>query len=305
MRRRKGTLVRWAFWLAAGLAAFVSWWQFLWPPVAFYEASPSKPDGFEILGELLKPKNAIYEEPLFGWAFLCLSIIFGLFLIHFFRGIANYLENSRVGISMLDTSWDIEMQDAARTAAVIRRKQTFHANRRGITAYKHETSTDTPTGAIDRKSITQQSTVGNRTITKELLLRGGPSSIEVIELFDRELPTSLLATYLPNWLVCALHGAWLFDSVVVNRTGSMTLLNEFNGPDGVYTVNSTKHPISRTIIRISFVRGHEPAKIRGFLIRENVVEEVALTTTTTQTHTVYEAKASSLHREGLRVQWAF
>lgn len=305
--RRMGSLARWAFWGIAVIATIAGWLQFLWPPVAYYLKTQPHPGGMEILGELVKPNNVIYEVPFLGWVFLALSTIIVLFLVHWTRGVADYLQHSRVGISILDTQIDVEMQDAARTKAITTRRQTLHANRRGITAYRFGSSTDSPTGRIAGPAVDQRSHVGNKLITKELLARGSPRAIDVIEVFDRELPTSLLATYLPNLAVCALHSIGLFADVVVTRIGRVTYENEFDGPEAVYSIASTKYPISRTSIRVAFLTGHEPpaGQIRSFLIRENVVEEVDLIVSHNATHTIYEAKAGSMMLESLRIQWRY
>jgi hypothetical protein len=189
----------------------------------------------------------------------------------------------------------------------MRRKQAFHANRRGITAYRASSQCDHPGGRILKKTIKQASTVGDKPLTKELLIRGSESTLEIIEVFTRELPTNLLATFLPNWLVCAIHRLGLFESVVVKRTGEWTYAGEFAGPEGVYSVTATKYPITRTSIRVGFVLGSEPpdGAIRGFLIRENVVEEVHLHKETTATHCYFQANAQSLHLESLRIQWRY
>lgn len=307
MRLKGKGWARRAGWGLAAVFGMVSWVQFLWPPIAYYRKTAEPPEGASILGELLKPNNAIYDEPLLGWAFIALSVVLVLFLIHWTRAVADYLQHSRVGISILDTQMEIEMQDAGRHMAVGRRKQTLHANRRGITAYHFGSRTDSATGRILGGQIQQTSVVGHKKITRELLSRGSETSVDVIEVFDQELPTNLFATYLPNWLVCLLHGAGLFQDVVVTRTGEIVYQGEFDGKEGVYSVSSTKYPISRTAIRVAFVVGHEPPEdqVRGFLIRENVVEEVALTTTRSQTHVTFEAKAGTMLMESLRIQWRF
>lgn len=307
MTKKSSSLLRWAFWLMAGVGAFFSWWQILWPPVSFYSRAKDDPGSFAVVAELLKPHNAIYDEPFLGWVFLVLTVVLALVILHCFRNVADYLEHSRVGLSVLETVVDVEMQDDARNMAIVRRQQTIHANRKGITAYRFGSSTDTPGGRIVKSALHHQSSVGNKNITKELIFRGSDSSLDIIEVFTRELPTSLLATFLPNIAVCALHKLGLFENTVVVRRGESTYQNEFSEPQGLYSVSSTKYPISRTIIRVSFVIGHAPApdKIRGFLIRENVVEEVVLTSSSSQTHFTFEAKANSLHLESLRVQWEF
>lgn len=307
MRTKGNVWRRRALWGAAAIAGLVGWVQFLWPPIAYYQKSAAKPDGADVLGELLKPTNAIYDEPLLGWAFVALTLVLSLFVIHWSRVIADYLQHSRVGISILDTQMEIQMQDAARSMAIGRRTQTFHANRRGITAYHFGARTDSATGRIVGAQIIQASHVGNRRITREVLSRGSETSVDAIEVFDRELPTNIFATYLPNWLVCMLHGAGLFQDTVITRTGETTYQNEFDGREGVYSVSSTKYPISRTSIRVAFVAGFEPQadNVRGFLIRENVVEEVALTTSRTQTHVIFEARAGTMLMESLRIQWTF
>lgn len=291
-------------------AAAFSWLQFLWPPVQYWADHHDK--GLApLLGELLKPTNEIYPGriPLLGYAFLAVTAVLILFAIAIMRAVGDYLEHSRVGISVLNTTLDVEMQDAARTKCIVRREQTFHANRRGITAYHLASRPDSPAGEIDVAATTYRSHVGNRAITKELLKRGSSKNLDMIEVFTKELPTSLICTFLPNWLVYMLHGAGLFHEIVVTRHGQIHFDNEFTGNDGVFSIQSTKFPITRVTIRISFLKGHAPPpdQIRAFLIRENVVEEVAMTETQNGhgTHVTFEAKANSLYLESLRVQWTF
>lgn len=303
----KGRLIRIAIKLILGVGLFVSWWQFLWPPVEAFRRTNDDVGFWDIVWQLAMPTNQIYREPLFGWAFLFLSLAFAFVVIHYWRRVTAYIDNSRVGISVLSTTITVEMQDAARSMAIMRREQSFHANRKGITAYKADTATDTSTGRILRSTLSQESHSGNKRVTKDLILRGGDSNLEVIERFEEPLPTSWLATYLPNSIVCMLHDGWLFDGVVVERKGEITLQNEFDGTEGVYSINSTKYPISRTKIRVAFVNGAEPLadKVKGFIVRENVVEEVGVKVTREQTHVIFEVKAPNLHLESLRIQWEF
>lgn len=305
--KSKDRLVWLAFKIIIGVGLFVSWWQFLWPPVEAFRRTSAEIGFWDVVWQLIQPNNQIYPEPLFGWAFLLLSVAFAFIVIHLGRKIVAYVDNSRVGISVLSTTMTVEMQDASRSMAVVRREQSFHANRKGITAYKADTATDTSTGRILRNTLTQESHTGNRLITKDLILRGGDSNLEVIERFEEALPTSWLATYLPNNIVCMLHDGWLFDGVVVERKGEITLQNEFDGNEGVYAINSTKYPISRTKIRVAFVAGAEPKpeNVKGFIVKENVVEEVAVKIAREQTHVFFEVKAPNLHLESLRIQWEF
>lgn len=309
MAKRQGgsSFLRRGLWILALATTIVGWAEFLWPPVAEFRKTPDSPGGADVLGQLIRPNNEIYDVPFQGWLFLLVCAGLLLVLLHWIRAVTDYLQNSRVGLSVLETVMSIEMLDIARTRAVIRRKQIFHANRRGITAYRSNHQTDAPGGRIPRAEVTQQSQVANKVVTKELIMRGSEANLEVIEAFHDELPTNLAATFLPNWLVCLLHSQGLFEGVVVTREGEATYHDEFSGVDGVYSVSSTKYPISRTIIRVAFMLGHEPpaGKVRGFLIRENVVEEVALRTERNLTHITYEARSNKLHMESLRIQWEF
>ncbi|RYF25641.1 MAG: hypothetical protein EOO23_08905, partial [Comamonadaceae bacterium] len=193
-----GRLVGIAVRLVLGVGLFVSWWQFLWPPVEAFRRTNAEVGFWDVVWQLAMPTNKIYPEPLFGWAFLALTIAFGFIVVHYWRKVTAYIDNSRVGISVLSTTITVEMQDAARSMAIMRREQSFHANRKGITAYKADTAMDTSTGRILRQTLTQESHSGNKRITKDLILRGGDSNLEVIERFNEPLPTSWLATYLPN-----------------------------------------------------------------------------------------------------------
>jgi hypothetical protein len=305
--KSKGHLAWLAIKIIVGVSLFVSWWQFFWPPVEAFRRRNDDYGFWDVVWQLAQPNNDIYSVPFLGWAFLALSVAFAFLALHYWRRAINYLDNSRVGISVLSTTITVEMQDAERTMAIMHREQAFHANRKGITAYRMDTSTDTSTGRILRNTLTQESHAGNKLLTKDLILRGNDSTLEVIERFENPLPTNWLATYLPNFIVCMLHDGWFFDDVVVERKGAITLQNEFNCNEGVYQINSTKYPISRTKIRLAFIVGSEPpqAQVKGFIVKENVVEEVDVKMMREQTHVIYEVKAPNLHLESLRIQWEF
>jgi hypothetical protein len=259
----------------------------------------------KLFTELLKVDNSIYGFPASGYVFLLLTLILLLIAISLMRGIGNYLEYSRVGISLLETEMELVMEDAARRRATLCRKQTFHANRSGVTAYHLIHRADAPGGSIDPGSIELESFVAGKAITKELLMRGNGASRDVIEIYKKPLPTSLLATYLPNWLVALLQNTPLFDSSLVRREGRVTYIDEYSGSECVLSITSLRYPVINTKIKINFISGTEPEKdsVRAFLIQENAVEEIDVRRSQDNGRTIFEIVARSLYRETLRIQW--
>lgn len=304
IKRQKNQLIRWAvFWLATFATAF-SWLQIFWPPISFYRRSHGV-GARATFAELLKWDNSIYGFPASGYVFLILTAILSLIAIALIRAIGNYLENSQVGISLLETRMDLIMEDEDRRRATMCRDQVFHANRADVTAYHLIHKADAPNAHIEDDSIHLESLVGGKVITKELLKRGNGKSKDVIEVYKSPLPTSLFATYLPNWIVALLQNTPLFDGVLVKRKGRIVYVDEYSGDESILSITSLRYPVINTKITISFITGSEPDRsdVRAFLIQENAVEEIGVSSQTSGNRTIFEVNARSLYRETLRIQW--
>ena len=304
-RMRKDAAARSAFWALAFLAALVSWLQLLWPPIAKYR--DHTPGGLRsILAALMQVQSPIYPEaPLIGWIFIAVTAILFLVGVSWLRWIANYIERSRVGISMIETRMDLVMEDKARKLATVRRQQVFHANRPDVSAYHLVCRADHATGYVDMANISLDSILAGQRITKEILKRGTPKAADLIEVYTRNLPSGLLVTFLPNWLVAMLHPTGVFDRVLVKRTGHVAYIDEYSGPESVISMSAMRYPVTNTFLNISFINGSEPcdSDMRGFLIRENAVEEIAVAKTIDTDRTVFSVCVRSLYQETLRVQW--
>jgi len=197
MKRRSGYGNRTVFWIIGFLLGVIGWIQLLTPPLQAYWKHPSGGFGRVIL-ELLSPSNSIYEEPYIGWLFLLLTAALIALVVNGTRAFGEYLEVSRVGISVVETRMDLVMETADRSRATFRRAQIFHANRGGITAYHLVHRTDEPAGKVDLASIKLASQVGGKAITQELLKRGTEKAVDLIEVYANELPRDFFATYLPK-----------------------------------------------------------------------------------------------------------
>lgn len=303
--RSKGRVFRGVFWVAAAVAAIFSWLQFLYPPLKFLRDMPD-PSLWELLVELLKPSNDIYPSlPFAGYLFLLLTVAFVVATIAIIRGIIAYIDHSTVGISVLQHDLTLTFEDAQCVRARLSREQSFHANRRGIWAYHSASSCDSDTGVIVDDSYVSQSALANVNISEPLIIRRNRRSIDVIEPFQRELPTSLFATFLPNWAVCLLHSIGGFKNVIVRRTGRIAFDDEFPNGEGILSIAATRYPISQVSLTVKFITGSEPAlaQIKAFVVRENVVEKVAVEDSIDGQYTVYKTKTSSLNQEVLRMQW--
>jgi hypothetical protein len=200
---------------------------------------------------------------------------------------------------------DLVMEDKARTRATVRRQQVFHANRPEVSAYHLVCRADHETGHIDMDDISLVSIIGGEKITKDILKRGTPKAVDLIEVYQHNLPNGLLVTFLPNWLVAMLHPTGLFDSVLVKRTGHVVYLDEYSGAESVISMSAMRYPVTNTFLTISFFNGSEPYAddMRGFLIKENAVEEIAVAMKVVGERTIFEVCVRSLYQETLRVQW--
>jgi hypothetical protein len=303
--RGRGQLLSWIFWAAALVAGVVSWLQFLWPPIGAYRAATNARVR-DVLLELLKPTNNIYDKiPFLGWAFIVVTVLLVLLILATVRAILDYVENSLIGISILESDIDYVMQTADRTRAIARRSQSFHANRKGISAYHLTYKADAHDGAIDLPTLRLDSMVGGVSITKELLRRGNERSLDVIEMYSKELPTSLTATFLPNWLVAMLSKHGLFEKIVIKRNGECCYINEFSTKQSIVSISAAPYPVTNTRVSVWFITGHEPEKdnIRALFIRENAAKETGVSIHTDGMHTIFSVQARNLYKETLRIQW--
>lgn len=304
-----GWFLRGFFWTATSVLAVFGWVQFLSAPVVFLRRM-AEPSLAGLLLELLKPSNEIYPGYYgVGYLFLLLTLVLGvtcvLVVIAVIRGVSAYMDHCNVGISVLKHDVTITFQDAACETAILTREQYFHANKRGISAYHSKSQCDSDSGIIVDGSFVSQSTVDNIPISQDLIIRRSKRSIDVIEPYSQDLRTSLLATYLPNGLVYWLYENGWFKKIVVRRTGRITFKNEFENGQGIVGIGATRYPISQVSVTVKFLSGSEPIKetVKGFVIRENVVEMVAVDSTIDGPYLVYRSKASGLDQEILRIQW--
>lgn len=293
-----------AIWVLVFSGAAVSWSQFLWPPLDRYRHSKT-PDLLKIVGELLNPVSTMYPFPGGGWLFLLTTFALLLIVLAGFRSILAYIDRSMVGISVLETKMELVLDNADGSLATVRRTQSFHANRYGISAYSLVYKPDSPTGRIDTASLGLWSSISDKNITKELLRRGTDRFADVKEIYTRELPVNWFATFLPNGWVHRLHSWGAFKGTVVVRTGEVRYIDEYTGQEAIISLNASMRPVSNVHLKVTFPEGAEPAPgdIKGFLLRETAVQDVDLRPSTANGTRSYEAHMEQLYQATLQIQW--
>lgn len=234
----------------------------------------------DLAAGLLIPWNtSIYEFPTGGWLFLILTIYLFGFAAWVFGQFADYLRNSRVRISVLDTHVRVVINDKHGESVTYTREQTFHANRRKIRAYRMGMCADHPTGSLNRDSIHIMSHIDDEMISIEPLKRGPSNNMMILDRFKRELPISYLASYMPNtWVSWLYNQKWLFHKKVVFRTAKMEYINECCGENCVMSLSGENNPITAAEFRIVFKKEYQPkdGTVRAYLYHQNACDDVAV-----------------------------
>lgn len=291
-------LAAWAF----GVVAVTSWLSLLAPAVRFLQKS----NVGGLLAELIQPNNAVYpDDEFYGWAFLALTAVSVAVLVAATRAVIRYVDESFSSITVLDAYLRLEIPDDDMASARLSRVQSFHANRSGISAYKYVSTLDTAAGHIDLGSVRISSSLGLHPISNPTPLIWGTSKrVEVIETFNRCLPTNIAASLFPSWLTRALWKVGFFQRLVVRRAGDVLYLNEHNGPQASMAIKAS-HLTADLRIEISFPERTAPADkhINCMLVRENVVERMGFTRSHKNGRVTIAAGAKNFRNEELRIQW--
>lgn len=294
-----------AIWLLTTAAALYAWADFLWPPVEYFRhAQKATPSG--VLLELLKPDSKIYPVPGGGYLFILLTIGLAILLVYILRGIGNYLERAFQSLSVIDSEFEVIIQDLDARRATMRRVQNFHANRSGISAYRHTSSLDTPGASQDMKTLKVESFIGSTRITKDILKRKSGSTLEIIDMFNRELPTSLVASLLPSLLVRAMHHNTLLQNVVVNRTFEMDYIDEYASDSPSMQVTAAEFPVTHVALAIDFPDEIAPPKedISCFIITQGAVRQHdRIWREAGSGRVTYRVEHRNLYKSSLRLQW--
>ena len=194
--------------LTALLVASVGWVTVFLPPVDFYATHHSLSIGDTIFA-LLRFKSPVFPgQPAVGWLFLlstaALLTWFVLATLQMLGAGLRYVERSESTVSVLETRFVLHFEDESLSRTTMTRRQRLHANQPDVTSYPYAHSVHAPHGEIVQGSVSLCSYIDREKITKELIVEQSKGSVEVIEVLDRSLPTSLLSTYLPDWLVLTL-----------------------------------------------------------------------------------------------------
>ncbi|WP_293474820.1 hypothetical protein [Phenylobacterium sp.] len=294
------------------LVGLVSWLQFFWQPIGFFLSRPNA-DLAAVLAELLKPTNEIYRDGIaIGYLFLLslplVVVVATALVLQTIRRGLRYIEGSEVTISVLETRPTLALDGDDMAKGKVERRQLFHANRRGTSAYHFEHSATAEAGEILLNTNHVASYIDGQKITRELISRGGRKRCEVIETFSRELPTSWLATYMPDgWVLWLYSSKWLFKNIVVSRTAEIANLNEYNTREPVFQITALRYPATHVYLKLTFPESCERHinQPRCFRIKENGVQELDLRREADGPgRKALEVHVRNLNQESLRIQWS-
>lgn len=309
MYQSKRRAWRLLFSIASIIGAAAGWSTLLWPPVQAYYNRPGV--GFwDTLVKLASPTNSIYPDGIFvGWLFIASTILLSfavpLSLLQALSKLIRYIEQSEADVTLLDIKLTARFDDRMERCTLFR-EQRFHANRHGTTAYHYNQEAHSVNATIDSNTFVMNSSINNERITNDFIIRASARSFEAIEVFDRPLPKSFLATYLPDWLVLILYDhSTILDKVVVERVGEIEISNEHNGTSPIIQLNSLKRVAKNVTIVVDFP-GHlapHPADVKCFVIRENVVSSIHPRCSPAGERRLFTAYISALDHASLRFQW--
>lgn len=312
MHRQRGLLLKRLFSLAVLVGSVFGYSQLMTGPLAYLATppAPSQPPHSltSLVGELLKWNSPIYPGTLGGgYFFLLFSAVMVVIITIFMRTMSDYLVHSRSGISILETRLTCEMLNPLMTRATVRREQRFHANR-SVKAYHMEFRATEPGGTIDRdtfriKSMIKGTEVTDRARLERLKIPQGATGLVVTEPYQHHLPTNLLATYLPNFLVLQLKN--FFRGVIVERQISLDYINEFCGEHPKVQLTSVRYPVTNVVLEISFFSDTAPDEqdIHCDVLRDNIADPVDPVVTTRDGKTLYTFNVGRLYQETVCVHW--
>lgn len=248
-----------------------TWLDFLWRPFELYLHQPSA-TAIGLLLELLKPVNDIYRFPFGGWLFLLVPLALGVLLLAFARWISDYLENSFVPISVLETKMTLILEDDNITSRLIRR-QLYHANKPEQYAYHSRSSINAASGTIESVDIVSR--LNGTVITREVLTFGGEKATDIIETFNRALPTNLIVSLLPDSFVLFLYRQFnLFKNLIVERNSEVTNKNEYNDSFCHLSLTSLRYPVTNVSVTLNFPQRLAPpaGNLKVYVVRENIAD---------------------------------
>jgi len=288
------------------VGALHSWLGMLWPGLDAFLKGEN-----DFLAKLFNPLSIYYENtPLGGWLWATVmatsALIVLLSIMLAGRAVVRYLDNSRAPMSVLKTTVSIAFETDDLSVAVVNREQLIHANR-PVTAY-HMTSSVSSKGArIDADSLLVRSeTTEAGALAHRILNSGTEQEREIVEVFDKPLPTNWFATYLPNKLVYVLRR--MFPRSIVRRTSSIRQIGEYNAEIALIQLTALTHPTNNATIEIRFPEASAPKMkhIEAFMITENLADPVVIRERLPRSPglRVFYATATSILPEGkLRVTW--
>ena len=292
-----------------GSIILIGWAEFIFKPIRHYAEATNLTIG-EAFGDLLKIQPSVYDWPFAGYVFLITSTIILYFsfvlIMRPVRAALEFIEGSEAPISILESKIELFMQDADMRVCETRRRQILHSNSEKVNAYHYSQSSTH--GVLKKDLLRIESRIAGNLITDNLLKREFGKTLDTIELFNRELPTNLIATYLPDIAVLFLHRQFkLFKNSLITRECDGTDENEYSVQYPFYQLTVARYPVSMITLTLNFPVGsvYRKGTIKAFLIRNQAVREVAVAPLNDDPkRTKFQVEINKLkQQESLRIIW--
>lgn len=277
--------------------------DFLTKPFVYWSDNP-KITTTQFLNKLL-----VIESPIFGgygvgylWLLFLVILLLAtiIYLVIGLRFASDYLERSRVPLSVLSSDIILEFNDDW-SRCELTRKQLLRANKPNVNAYLYHLYAHA--GSIDIKSI--KSELDGRDFTKKVHGQSEGKVIDCIEEFKEALPFSFLVTYLPDFLVLfAFEKLGLFRGAILKRSIVSVDIGEYGSSMPKFEAR-TKNKVAKISLKLKFPEGNEPANgVRAYLIEEGAITSASVTVIFQAKQQIYTVRRSALNAaQTLRVLW--
>jgi len=303
MLLRQGETVRRLIAYFVGVLATFEWIHLLGPVLREFIAGKHFR---EVFFDLVNPYSDLNADWWNGYFFLLLTFAVIPFVVVVGRSIGAYWSHATVPISVLESQYTLEIFDRLARSRLTK-KQLYHANRGGQTAYLAKSTSDSPGGKILKNTISCKSIIDGEIVTEKFEICGNDRAVDTIELYKRPLPTSWIATILPDSLVRFLYRSELklFENVIVKRVATLENMHEYDGPEAHFGLTSLRYPVSNVKITLKFPIDLAPdlEDLNVLLVKENSGRRIIPDEQNDGGIRSYEINLSSFFQCSLHIFW--
>lgn len=212
-----------------------------------------------------------------------------IFILRPIRAVLKYLDHSESPLSVLRTDIVLDFNENWSNCE-LKRVQLLHANKPGLNAYEYNLVSHK--GTIEIKSL--RSILNDINVTKKIHDTRRGSVLECIEEYNRTLPFSFWATYLPDYMVYLLFNVGLFNKTVLKRSIVTIDRDEYNGPNPSFEIHARNY-VSHIEIKLQFPDGFEPSEgVLAKSIQESTISDKDVIRGYEDGKQIYEVRCSRL-----------